>query len=157
MTITISGTTLTYNDGSATQSASTFGSVGTYAIVGLYSTSSLKSGDTIAGSSLAYISGTILVYLPNQSNQTMYLSGYGYTNPGKWTIMTAYNQYWDRQGTNFNGTQFSDTIGSGASTLSGTWRAMNNAVRYRYETSYDGYAYTSYLQQLAPILVVRIS
>ena len=157
MAMTMSGTTLTFND-STTQStaagSTTFGAIGTVAQVGNFSASVLKPNDTIAGSSLAYVSGTVL----QNGTGTLYLSGYNYTNPGKWIFSPLIDHYWNREGTNYNGTQFSDVVGSGASTLSGTWRVIGGPVlSKRYETAYDGYAYTSYIQNIGRVLVIRIS
>lgn len=159
MAMTMSGTTLTFNDSTTQTTAAgstTFGAIGTVASVGNFSASILKPNDTIAGSSLAYVSGTVLGAGTN--NQTLYISGYNYTNPGKWEVGTANKYYWLREGTTFNGTQFSDVVGSGASTLSGTWRVIGQpVVAKRYEAAFDGYAYTSYLQHIGSVLAIRIS
>lgn len=159
MAMTMSGTTLTFNDSTTQTTAAgstTFGAIGTVAQVGNFSASILKPNDTIAGSSLAYVSGTVLG--ASTASQTLYISGYNWTNPGKWEVGIGSKYYWLREGTTYNGTQFSDVVGSGASTLSGTWRVIGPpAAVKRYETAYDGYAYTGYLQYISTVLVIRIS
>ena len=159
MAITLSGTTLTFNDSTTQTTAAgstTFGAIGTVAQVGNFSASILKPNDTIAGSSLAYVSGTVLS--AGSGSQTLYISGYNYTNPGKWEVNPGSRYYWLREGTTYNGTQFSDVVGSGASTLSGTWRVIGEAAAVkRYEAAYDGYAYTGYIQYINTVLVIRIS
>ena len=161
MSILISGTTLTFND-ATTQTTSgtvtTFGAVGTYAFVGNFSTGVLKPGDTIAGSSLTYVSGTVLVAGNGASTYSMtYVSGY--TSNGNGSLQVGNNGSWARIGSNYNATDFSDVVPTGISTFSGTWKIMGGVAFPRsYRTSVDGEGfYTDYNHNIAGCLAIRIS
>ena len=161
MSILISGTTLTFND-ATTQTTSgtvtTFGAVGTYAFVGNFSTGVLKPGDTIAGSSLTYVSGTVLSAgasaAPTYS--ITYVSGYTPTGSGQLQVFN--NGSWSRAGSTYNGTNFSDVLPTGISTFSGTWKIMGGVAYPRsYRTSIDGDGYTDTNHSIAGCLALRIS
>lgn len=161
MSILISGTTLTFND-ATTQTTSgtvtTFGAVGTYAFVGNFSTGVLKPGDTIAGSSLTYVSGTVLS--AGSGSVSTYSITYvsGYTPAGNGNLQVYNNGSWARIGSTYNATNFSDVLPTGISTFSGTWKIMGGVAfprSYRTSVDFDGYTETNH--NIAGVLALRIS
>lgn len=160
MAMTMSGTTLTFNDSTTQTTAAgstTFGAIGTIASVGNFSTSTLYANLTIAGSSLVYPSGTFTSGTLPQNFSTVYWTGGAASGNGSIQGGNFTGGY-VRVGSTYNGTQFSDVVASGFSTLSGTWRIMGAfAYAKRYTAAYDGYAYTEYNQYVSGTLAMRIS
>jgi len=102
MGLSISGTTLTFNDATtmttaATATSTAFDGIGTYAILMIATENNLATGSTIAGSSLRYN------YTANSSNAAQDSSTWGFV----YATNTTYN--------------------GGGSSASGTWRRMNSA------------------------------
>jgi hypothetical protein len=141
MPITVSGTSITFNDATTQTTAFTgggvtslngqtgaitntdLGSIGSYAILGNAQNANLSMGDTRAGSSLRYN-----VNYTTQVNQTLYM----------------FSPVVQRQdNSNYPG---------GGTSLSGTWRKLMDTTVYRQFDACEGTAYL-----WAPCLYVRIS
>ncbi|CAB4126298.1 hypothetical protein UFOVP70_42 [uncultured Caudovirales phage] len=150
MSLTISGTTITFNDGSTLDSTSTFNAIGSHAIAVISTASNLLPNTTIAGSS-CYYPTTITTW-----NSNLYTQGSGVTNP-----YTVYPNASTGQFTSNSVAQFSSgNIGvqppAGHSALSGTWRILSfvKARAYAYYNCCGANtSYTTYGQAL----IVRVS
>lgn len=124
MGISISGTTLTFNDATTMTTAATAPStalngVGSYAGLMMKANNNLAIGSTIAGSSLAY--NCTGLFTQNVSTQG------GLQLPAPLVGL--------RQQLN-NGTN-----GAGGTTVSGTWRRMDSGTIYVTATNCDGTYY----------------
>lgn len=109
MALTMSGSTLTFSDGTITQSAGSTGSVGMYMIAGYYSsTGAVSVSSTVAGSSLYY----------------------GGNHPGG---MGQQGKNYN------GAVGFNPVLVMGGSALSGTWRLLSNSGNGSYSQSGDPY------------------
>ena len=134
MGISISGTTLTFNDSTtmttaATSTSTAEGAVGTYGIymMGAASGPNVAYGATVAGSSLRYN------YSVNNTNETIF------TN---------------RSSTRNQDYRTNATYGGGGTSLSGTWRRMSSGGDVYTNIPFDG---ENYYNVYATALYVRIS
>ena len=126
MAITLNGTTITMNDASTLVSTTTLHAIGSYGILyNLTSGTRVGAGTTLAGTSLAYDSYSTVNGVA--SSQT---SMYDFTSP---TVSVKINwlvtRYIDAA---------SPGIGTGGTSSSGTWRAMNASAHYN---ANEGYRY----------------
>ena len=84
MAITLSGTSVTFNNGNVVTTATpllpTFGAVGSTIIAGTTGAGTVSQGSTIAGSSLKYSVNNTYWFSSNNNN-----TSYGLT--GTWTVM----------------------------------------------------------------------
>jgi hypothetical protein len=107
MAITVSGTSITFNDATVQSTAASapstaFGAIGTYAVLMNAVNSNLANGATIAGSSLRY------------DNAVLYTGFNIYNSP----FVAAYSRY------NTN------SYGGGGTAPSGTWRKVSTGPTY---------------------------
>lgn len=149
-----SGNVLTSNGSTWTSAAlpvavpSGVDAIGTVVVVANLTTSNLVGGNTVAGSSLSYVSA-----VTNTSGNRIYTNGNASTNP--YTFIQAPATYypmgssyrWSLGNTGFNNP-------GGFTTLSGTWRLLHVAYT---RTSYYESAYDFTVAECALTLAVRIA
>ena len=163
MPITVSGTTITFNDATTQTTAFTGGggvtslngqtgaitntsldAIGSVILAAVNTTTGLKPGDTIAGSSLYYPNTVI----NSAAGNAFYNSASG--TPSTTWFLGGSGYYTRRQNSGNTGWQ----APTGSSTLSGTWRIMGQAV-LRFST-FDSCSSTT-SSVLFQTLVVRVS
>lgn len=157
MPTTLRNTDILFNDGTTQSTAggipSAFNAIGSIVIANNFSTSSFFPGNTIAGSSLLYITGFAITPTGSATgNADSYLEG---------STTNFFTQVLYNMGGASNGAINGRRIGnlgafqpSNTATLPGTWRVLTG-VRLR-NTFYEGY--NNYTQILYwPVLVQRIS
>lgn len=129
MAVTVSGTSITFNDGTVQTTAATgastdFGSVGSYAVLMMAANTNLSTGSTIAGSSLRY---NATANQSQSSNATVPFTAIRFRSN-------------------------SSSFDGGGTALAGTWRKMSTGATF---IVFPGCGVTDY--QWYQALYVRIS
>ena len=142
MAVTVRGTDILFNDGTTQSTAagagvpSSFGAVGTVALLCYFGTANLAAGDSVAGSDLRYSTGRSFTPTYSGRYNTVFLEG---TDSGGTPYARISYSLWS--GYKVVAGNVGYAAPSNTAALSGTWRALEQMVGR--QTTYAGYDNTT--------------